>query len=68
MARPKSIKDGKATNLLIASEVKSKASRAAFQRYGISLNELVNRLLAREVAHPTGYCRFRPRSLTVGQA
>jgi len=63
MARPKSIQDGEATNLLIAKKIKQKAAQLADQRYGISLNELVNRLLAREAFHPTGLCKYRPRAL-----
>lgn len=67
MARPKTIQDGVATNLLLARKTRLNAARLAGDRYGISLNELVNRLLAREVEHPTGLCKYRPRLLATAK-
>jgi hypothetical protein len=55
MARPKSKKDGRGTNLYLSETVTSAASKIAAEYYGNrSLSWLVERLLKREIRRREG--------------
>lgn len=54
MARPRSARVKEATNLSLSSEVKKQAIKVADERYGISLTELVERLLEKEITLKRG--------------
>lgn len=64
MGRPKTVVDGEPANLNLPRKVKNTARRLALERYGIPLQELVARLLVKEIRHPKGLCFSRPRELT----
>lgn len=54
MARPATGATGKPTNLYMNLDVKKEGRRIAKTRYGISLSELVERLLRREMSLKRG--------------
>lgn len=54
MARPRAKREKEPTNLSLSKEVKQAAIEIASTRYGISLTELVERLLERELAQKRG--------------
>ena len=49
MARPTTGRTGKATNIYIDGVVIAEGRKVAKERYGISLSELVERLVRREI-------------------
>lgn len=61
--RKPTVQNGKGVNLYLPEQQTSKASELARERYGISLSELVARLLVKEIHHPKGMCSSRPREL-----
>lgn len=54
MSRPKTGKTGKPTNLYLDVEIKVHSTRIAHERYGISLSDLVERLLRLECSLKRG--------------
>jgi len=65
MGRPKSKNKKVPTNLSLSEGIKNDGTRIARQRYGISLTELVERLLIREVSLKRGQAHV---TISVGEA
>lgn len=65
MARPRAKREKEATNLSLSKEVKQAAAKLADERYGISLTELVERLLERELSLKKGCAHVTVR---IGEA
>lgn len=61
--RNKTVRDGKRCNLYLPKALTSEAEQVVAARYGVSLSEVVARLLVREVRHKKGICYQRPREL-----
>jgi hypothetical protein len=54
MARPKTGRNGERTNLYLSKAVKDEAARVAISRYGMSLSDLVEGLLRKEISLKLG--------------
>jgi hypothetical protein len=62
MARPSTGLNGSPTNLYLRSDLKTEARKAAKLRYKISLSELVEKLLAKELSLKRGMLAKSPKS------
>ena len=65
MARPRSAREKAPTNLSLSIEIKRAASKLADERYGISLTELVERLLEKEIRLKRGGAHL---TVNIGEA
>jgi len=70
MARPKTGKTGKPTNLYLAVDIKLQGTKIAHERYGISLSDMVERLLRLECSLKRGklkQIRIQPSRLPIAR-
>lgn len=64
MPRPPTVLKPKRRNFYLPDPVVEEAAKKASLRYGISVSELIARLLVKENRHPKGLCHVRPAELS----